>query len=128
MGIQKLLCQRQISKLEENIKELETRIYLKDEGMEYALGTSQANYLDPRITVAWYTFYLFCQSKYLQLLVRNSTKVEISGARETKFLWRKFGRQIRGKSTSGQIRQPHSLGFKTQLVYSKMTANSCTYM
>ncbi|GAB5356758.1 hypothetical protein AAMO2058_000316300 [Amorphochlora amoebiformis] len=43
----------QKSKLKQTIDRALSRIQLKDENKQVALGTSKINYMDPRITVAW---------------------------------------------------------------------------
>ena len=43
----------QLKKLDERIKQQETRTLVKEENKAVALGTSKINYMDPRITVAW---------------------------------------------------------------------------
>jgi len=40
--------------MEEQLTKLEVQATDKDENKEIALGTSKLNYLDPRISVAWY--------------------------------------------------------------------------
>jgi DNA topoisomerase-1 len=44
---------------EEQLTKLEVQATDKDENKEIALGTSKLNYLDPRISVAWYVKSLF---------------------------------------------------------------------
>ncbi|KAH3774185.1 hypothetical protein DPMN_175559 [Dreissena polymorpha] len=41
-------------RLEEQLTKLEVQATNKEENKEIALGTSKLNYLDPRISVAWY--------------------------------------------------------------------------
>ena len=43
----------QLKKGYESLKESQTQLWLKQNGVEFSLATSQANYIDPRITVAW---------------------------------------------------------------------------
>jgi len=43
-------------RLEEQLTKLEVQATDKDENKEIALGTSKLNYLDPRISVAWYVY------------------------------------------------------------------------
>ena len=43
-----------LQRLEEQLTKLEVQATDKDENKEIALGTSKLNYLDPRISVAWY--------------------------------------------------------------------------
>ena len=45
-------------RLKEALAKMEMNKTDKEEGKEIALGTSKLNYLDPRITVAWYV--IFC--------------------------------------------------------------------
>lgn len=50
---------KQLEKLKEQLKKLELQETDRDENKTIALGTSKLNYLDPRISVAW---YVFCRS------------------------------------------------------------------
>jgi len=43
-----------MKRLKEQLQKLEMTKTDKDEGKEIALGTSKLNYLDPRISVAWF--------------------------------------------------------------------------
>ena len=43
-----------VDRLEEQLVKLEMAMTDKDENKDIALGTSKLNYLDPRISVAWY--------------------------------------------------------------------------
>jgi DNA topoisomerase-1 len=43
-----------LEKLREQLAKLELQATDKEENKEIALGTSKLNYLDPRISVAWY--------------------------------------------------------------------------
>lgn len=45
---------KQLEKLKEQLKKLELQETDRDENKTIALGTSKLNYLDPRISVAWY--------------------------------------------------------------------------
>lgn len=45
---------RRLEKLEEQLVRLGTQATDKEEGKQVALGTSKLNYLDPRISIAWY--------------------------------------------------------------------------
>lgn len=64
-----------LKKLRERIVNYESKLSLRDQNKEVALGTSKINYMDPRITVAW------CKAKDLPLeLVFNKSLV-------TKFPW-----------------------------------------
>lgn len=45
---------KMLERLKEQLKKLELQETDRDENKTIALGTSKLNYLDPRITVAWY--------------------------------------------------------------------------
>lgn len=45
---------KQIERLKEQLKKMELQETDRDENKTIALGTSKLNYLDPRISVAWY--------------------------------------------------------------------------
>lgn len=45
---------KQLERLKEQLKKLELQETDRDENKTIALGTSKLNYLDPRISVAWY--------------------------------------------------------------------------
>lgn len=47
---------KQLEKLKEQLMKLELQETDRDENKTIALGTSKLNYLDPRISVAWYVF------------------------------------------------------------------------
>lgn len=47
---------KQLERLKEQLKKLELQETDRDENKTIALGTSKLNYLDPRISVAWYVF------------------------------------------------------------------------
>ena len=49
-------------RMEEQLTKLEVQATDKDENKEIALGTSKLNYLDPRISVAWYV--LLCDKTW----------------------------------------------------------------
>ena len=48
----------QAQRLEDQLFKLEVTATDKEENKEIALGTSKLNYLDPRITVAWWVILL----------------------------------------------------------------------
>ena len=45
-----------LARIEDQLNKLQIQITDKDENKEIALGTSKLNYLDPRITVAWWVY------------------------------------------------------------------------
>ena len=47
---------KRLETLEDQLKKLEVQRTDKEENKQIALGTSKLNYLDPRITVAWYVY------------------------------------------------------------------------
>lgn len=47
-----------LDRLRDQLTKLEVQETDREENKTIALGTSKLNYLDPRITVAWYVFYL----------------------------------------------------------------------
>ncbi|RWS14571.1 DNA topoisomerase 1-like protein [Dinothrombium tinctorium] len=47
---------KRLKTLEEQLKKLEVQLVDKDENKQIALGTSKLNYLDPRISVAWWVY------------------------------------------------------------------------
>lgn len=49
---------KQLEKLKEQLMKLELQETDRDENKTIALGTSKLNYLDPRISVAWYAFFV----------------------------------------------------------------------
>jgi DNA topoisomerase-1 len=50
---------KRVATLSEQLKKLEVQAVDKEENKQIALGTSKLNYLDPRISVAWYVFSCF---------------------------------------------------------------------
>lgn len=50
--------QKQLERLQEQLQKLEIQETDKDENKTIALGTSKLNYLDPRISVAWWVLSL----------------------------------------------------------------------
>ena len=46
--------EKQVEKLKEQLMKLEVQATDREENKEIALGTSKLNYLDPRISVAWW--------------------------------------------------------------------------
>lgn len=53
--------EKQVEKLKEQLMKLEVQATDREENKEIALGTSKLNYLDPRISVAWYDSKPFFQ-------------------------------------------------------------------
>lgn len=84
---------KKLSTVEEQLKRLEVQAVDKEENKQIALGTSKLNYLDPRISVAWYVFtfviikrnniVLFCRCKKWEVPIE---KVYNKTHRE-KFRW-----------------------------------------
>lgn len=53
-----------VHRIEEQLMKLHVQATDREENKQIALGTSKLNYLDPRISVAWYLFiYLFTHKK-----------------------------------------------------------------
>lgn len=59
-----------VQRIEEQLMKLQVQATDREENKQIALGTSKLNYLDPRISVAW---YLLCTEDilYLRLLAVN---------------------------------------------------------
>lgn len=57
-AIDKEKKKKQVERLKEQLSKLEIQETDKDENKTIALGTSKLNYLDPRISVAWYVIRL----------------------------------------------------------------------
>ncbi len=63
-----------VQRIEEQLMKLQVQATDREENKQIALGTSKLNYLDPRISVAWYLFdtaedvYLCLSATYLVLL------------------------------------------------------------
>jgi len=51
---------RKLERLQETLLKLQVKETDKSENKTIALGTSKLNYLDPRISVAWYVQLRFC--------------------------------------------------------------------
>lgn len=47
-----------VQRVEEQLMKLEVQATDREENKQIALGTSKLNYLDPRISVAWYENFL----------------------------------------------------------------------
>lgn len=60
---------KQLEKLKEQLKKLELQETDRDENKTIALGTSKLNYLDPRISVAWYEFSIIFIQNHLRYSV-----------------------------------------------------------
>lgn len=59
---EKLNCDKKkkaLERLRDQLKKLELQETDRDENKTIALGTSKLNYLDPRISVAWYDTFLY---------------------------------------------------------------------
>lgn len=52
-----------VQRIEEQLMKLQVQATDREENKQIALGTSKLNYLDPRISVAW---YLYNQEKTLE--------------------------------------------------------------
>ena len=65
-----------VERLEEQLEKLEIAMTDKDENKEIALGTSKLNYLDPRISVAWYVESSF-SADFVSLTVLVLSSIEI---------------------------------------------------
>lgn len=52
--------QKALERLQEQLQKLEIQETDKDENKTIALGTSKLNYLDPRISVAWWVLHRHC--------------------------------------------------------------------
>ena len=91
-----------VERLEDQLTKLEIQLTDKDENKDIALGTSKLNYLDPRISVAWYNcLYISCCTRrqliwlhvlenYLYVRVASSYHVHLintsAGVRSGMFL------------------------------------------
>lgn len=53
-----------VQRIEEQLMKLQVQATDREENKQIALGTSKLNYLDPRISVAWYLFlsFLLCDA------------------------------------------------------------------
>jgi DNA topoisomerase-1 len=71
---------KKLSTLEEQLKKLDVQKVDKEENKQIALGTSKLNYLDPRISVAWYAFTSFYQIIYsiIYLFIHSFTHLFIN--------------------------------------------------
>ena len=49
-----------VQRIEEQLMKLQVQATDREENKQIALGTSKLNYLDPRISVAWYLCVNFC--------------------------------------------------------------------
>jgi DNA topoisomerase-1 len=68
-GGDKERAQKKYKQKKEQLDRLRMQMQDKDENKQIALGTSKLNYLDPRISVAWFVYcYTFCVF-YLHLFI-----------------------------------------------------------
>lgn len=61
-----------LERLKEQLKKLELQETDRDENKTIALGTSKLNYLDPRITVAWWVECNVTLQYFIQQIIHNA--------------------------------------------------------
>jgi len=60
-----------VQRIEEQLMKLQVQATDREENKQIALGTSKLNYLDPRISVAWYLNLCLLSAYYYLMPVGN---------------------------------------------------------
>lgn len=101
---EKSKCKKKLKTLQEQLEKLKVQETDKEENKQIALGTSKLNYLDPRITVAWYV--LISSHVLRSILYFVTIFPPFPGAKSMMSRLRKFTPKRIGTSSAGQLKWP----------------------